>query len=113
MPAAVASGWAEAMADLRAEQPMGKFAGLSNYLNHNHLAIDDLRQILAESKGLGDIAPRLMNLPFYRALAFTLAYCFVVTPLAMGLGFAVALAVNTMSSECRTSYAFSWSTART
>lgn len=92
---------AEAMAQLRAEQPMGKFAGLSNYLNHNHLAIDDLRQIFAENEGLGDIAGRLMNLPFYRALAFTLAYCFVVTPLAMALGFAVALAVNTIPKMLR------------
>ena len=92
---------AEAMAQLRSEQPMGKFAGLSNYLNHNHLAIDDLRQIFAENEGLGDIARRLMNLPFYRALAFTLTYCFLVTPLAMALGFAVALAVNTIPKMLR------------
>lgn len=90
-----------AMAELRAEAPMGKFAGLSNYMNHNHLAIDDLRTIFADNDGLADIAHRLMNLPFYRALAFTLTYCFVVTPLAMALGFAVALAVNTIPKFLR------------
>ena len=51
---------------------------------------------LATSDGLRDIASRVMNLPFYRALAFTLTYCFIVTPLAMALGFAIALAVNTL-----------------
>ena len=39
---------------------------------------------------------RIYNLPFYKALAFTLTFCFVVTPLAMALGFAIALAVNTL-----------------
>lgn len=91
----------EAMAALREAAPMGKFAGLSNYLNHNHLAIDDLRAIFSDNQGLGDIASRLMNLPFYRALAFTLTYCFFVTPVAMALGFAVALAVNTIPKFMR------------
>ncbi len=86
----------EAMAKLKAAQPMGQFAGFANYLNHNHLAEDDLREIFGSNTGIGDIASRLMNLPFYRALAFTLTYCFIVTPLAMILGFSIALAVNTL-----------------
>lgn len=90
-----------AMAKLREVAPMGKFAGFSNYLNRNHLAIDDLRVIFTNNDGLADIGYRVMNLPFYRALAFTLTYCFVVTPLAMALGFAVALAVNTIPKFLR------------
>ncbi len=86
----------EAMAKLKADQPMGAFAGFSNYLNHNHLAVDDLRAIFGDNRGIGDIVARVMNLPFYRALAFTLTYCFFVTPFAMALGFFIALAVNTM-----------------
>ena len=39
---------------------------------------------------------RIYSLPFYRALAFTLAYCFLVTPLAMILGFLIALGVNSL-----------------
>jgi len=85
-----------AMTELQKAQPMGQFAGFANYLNHNHLAIDDLRQIFATGTGISDIASRLMNLPFYRALAFTLTYCFLVTPLAMILGFVTALAINTL-----------------
>jgi ABC-type sugar transport system permease subunit len=90
-----------AMAKLREDAPMGKFAGFSNYLNRNHLAIEDLRDIFADNDGLADIVSRMMNLPFYRALAFTLTYCFTVTPLAMALGFAVALAVNTIPRMLR------------
>lgn len=36
-----------AMESLRTEQPMGQFAGLSNYLNRNHLALAELREIMA------------------------------------------------------------------
>jgi ABC-type sugar transport system permease subunit len=85
-----------AMEKLRAEAPMGRFAGFSNYLNRNHLAVDEVGDIFTDGGGFKHIVSRLMNLPFYRALAFTLTYCFVVTPLAMALGFAIALAVNTL-----------------
>jgi ABC-type sugar transport system permease subunit len=91
----------DAMAALRAEKPLGKFAGFANYLNRNHLAVAELRGIFADNAGIGDIASRIMNLPFYRALAFTLTYCFIVTPLAMALGFAIALAVNTLPKLLR------------
>ncbi len=86
----------EAMAKLEAEQPLGQFAGFSNYLNRNHLAVDEIGAIFADNDGFGDIVSRIFNLPFYKALSFTLVYCFLVTPLAMGLGFAIALAVNTL-----------------
>lgn len=85
-----------AMAAYKAEHPMGQFAGFDNYLNRNHLAIADLGQIWSEGGGIGAMVFKLMNLPFYRALAFTLTYCFAVTPLAMALGFCIALAVNTL-----------------
>ena len=86
----------DAMAALRADKPLGRFAGFANYLNRNHLAVNEVGEIFATNTGLGDIANRIMNLPFYRALAFTLTYCFIVTPIAMSLGFAIALAVNTL-----------------
>ena len=91
----------EAMDKLKAGAPLGQFAGFANYLNHNHLAVDDLAVIFSDNKGLSDVVARLMNLPFYRALAFTLVYCFTVTPLAMALGFAIALAVNTLPRNFR------------
>lgn len=88
----------EAMEKLQQEQPMGQFAGFANYLNRNHLAVDEIRQILTVNDGFGDVASRIFNLPFYKALSFTLVYCFLVTPLAMALGFTIALAVNTLPS---------------
>lgn len=86
----------EAMAKLQADQPLGQFAGLANYLNRNHLAVEEIGTILSDNQGVGDIAARIFNLPFYKALSFTLVYCFLVTPLAMALGFSIALAVNTL-----------------
>ncbi|KKB08045.1 carbohydrate ABC transporter permease [Devosia chinhatensis] len=85
-----------AMAQLRAEQPMGQFNGFGTYLNRGHLAVNEIGAILANNTGLGDIVSRIYNLPFYKALSFTLVFCFVVTPLAMGLGFIIALGVNTI-----------------
>jgi len=86
----------EAMAKLQAERPLGQFAGLSNYLNRNHLAVNEIKAIFADNSGFANIVSRIFNLPFYKALSFTLVYCFLVTPLAMALGFTTALAVNTL-----------------
>ncbi|NDV00282.1 carbohydrate ABC transporter permease [Pseudoroseicyclus tamaricis] len=86
----------EATAEIRDERPLGRFAGITNYINRNHLAFDQVREIWSTSDGLGEIWSRMMNLPFYKALAFTLVYCFLVTPFAMMLGFAIALGVNTL-----------------
>ena len=85
-----------ATADLRAQDPLGRFNGLGTYLDRAHLAVDELGAILSENDGPGDIVRQVMNLPFYKALAFTLTYAFLVTPLCMALGFAVALAVNAL-----------------
>jgi ABC-type sugar transport system permease subunit len=86
----------EAMAKLQAERPLGQFAGLSNYLNRNHLAVAEIKAIFADNDGFADIVRSIFNLPLYKALSFTLVYCFLVTPLAMALGFTIALAVNTL-----------------
>ncbi len=86
----------EAMAKLQEERPLGQFAGFANYFNRNHLALSEIASILSDNQGIGDIVGRVFNLPFYKALSFTLVYCFLVTPLAMALGFAIALAVNTL-----------------
>ncbi len=86
----------EAGAKLQAEQPLGQFNGLGTYLNRGHLAVAEIAEILGKNAGLGDIFSRIVNLPLYKALLFTLVFCFVVTPLAMALGFAIALAVNAL-----------------
>jgi ABC-type sugar transport system permease subunit len=90
-----------AMAKLQEEQPLGMFNGLGTYLNRGHLAVNEIGAILSNNNGIGDIASRIYNLPFYKALSFTLVFCFVVTPLAMALGFAIALAVNTLPKPAK------------
>lgn len=87
---------AEATAKLKKEQPLGQFNGIGTYLNRGHLAVAEIGDILANNSGLGDVITRIYNLPFYKALTFTLVFCFVVTPLAMLLGFVIALALNTI-----------------
>ncbi|MDF0599108.1 sugar ABC transporter permease [Psychromarinibacter sp. C21-152] len=86
----------EAMEQLREEQPAGRFHGLGTYTNPSHLAIDDIREIVATSENFGEIRNRIMNLPFYKALIFTLAYTFIVTPLVIVLGFIIAVVVNSI-----------------
>lgn len=85
-----------ATAALQEAQPLGRFAGLSNYTDRNHLATAELGRIWGAEGSVGAKIDAMMNLPFWRALAFTLTYCFVVTPLAMALGFAIALGINTL-----------------
>jgi multiple sugar transport system permease protein len=91
----------EATAALREEQPLGQFAGLEIYKDRNHLAVNEFGQLWKDSAGLGDFARKLMNLPFYDAMAFTLTYTFVVTPLTVILGFIIAIAVNAAAKALR------------
>jgi ABC-type sugar transport system permease subunit len=84
----------EATRQLLQEQPLGKFNGLGTYTNRAHLAFAEIATIVAANTGFADTVARIYDLPFYRALVFTLAYTFIVTPLAIMLGFLIALAVN-------------------
>ena len=91
----------EATAQLRAEQPLGRFAGLEIYLDRGHLATREVAEAWRARSSLGDFAARLQNLPFYRAMSFTLVYTFTVTPLLIVLGFVIAIAVNSLHRRLR------------
>ncbi len=78
----------------REDNPLGRFVGSSIYTDRSHLAVAELAEAWRSSSGLADFVGKLMNLPFYKALAFTLTYMAFVTPLSLTLGFLVALAVN-------------------
>ena len=82
---------------LRAERPLGQFNGFGTYTDRNHLAFAEIGAILSANDGIGDVASQIFNLPLYKALIFTVTYTFVVTPLAMLLGFLIALAVNSLT----------------
>ena len=84
----------EATAALKSEKPLGQFNGLDTYTNRNHLAFTEVSNAWATSDSIGNFISKLMNLPFYRALAFTLTYTFIVTPFVIVLGLMIALGVN-------------------
>lgn len=81
---------------LRKDRPLGRFVGTEIYTNRGHLATNEVSKAWRESDGIGDFSSRLLNLPYYGALAFTLTYTAVVTPCALILGFLIALGVNTL-----------------
>ena len=91
----------EAMAKLVEEQPLGRFNGLGTYTNRSHLAFAEVSKAWAESDGIGSFLSRIYNLPFYKALSFTLVFTFVVTPLVIVFGLLIAVCVNATSRACQ------------
>ena len=85
-----------ATAELWREAPLGRFAGFDIYLDRGHLATAEIARAWATSESWGEFWRIVFNLPFYRALAFTLTYTFVCTPALIALGFAIAVAVNSL-----------------
>lgn len=92
---------AEAMARLNREQPQGRFNGFGTYLDAGHLATAEIRAIWASAPDLGSALRGIARLPFYEALLFTLAFALVVSPLALALGFLLALAVSALPRAAR------------
>ncbi len=86
----------EATAALRDEKPMGKWAGAQIYMDRGHLAVNEVRAAWRSSDSWGAFLSQVSNFPFYSALAFTLTFMFVVTPLCIILGFAIAVGVNSL-----------------
>ena len=91
----------EATSELRAKQPLGRFSGLEIYLDRGHLAISEVNAAWSSSDSLSQFFSRLGNLPFYRAMGFTLTFTFVVTPFVIILGLLIALAVNSLHARIR------------
>ncbi|MXQ08089.1 ABC transporter permease subunit [Alphaproteobacteria bacterium GH1-50] len=85
-----------ATAELRQAQPLGRFNGLGTYFDRGHLATAEVAEIWRTADGIREFFSRLMNLPFYKALVFTLAYTAIVTPSVILLGMAIALGVNAL-----------------
>ena len=63
----------EAFAALNKEKPLGRFNGFKTYIDRNHLAFKELHEGWNNSKTFGEFSKNFMNLPFYKALIFTLA----------------------------------------
>lgn len=91
----------EAMEQLNAEKPLGRFSGLSIYFDRGHLAVSEVADAWGNSDSVGAFFTELNNLPFYRALGFTLTYTFIVTPLTIVLGFMIAISVNSLGGAIK------------
>ncbi len=91
----------EATQALRDAAPMGRFAGLEVYFDRGHLATAEVAEAWRTRESLGAFFGELGNLPFYRAMAFTLTYTFTVTPLLIALGFFIAVGVNSVTRQIR------------
>ena len=91
----------EATSDLRAAKPLGRFVGLEIFKDRGHLALSEVKEIWSATSSFGEFFSRLSNLPFYRAMSFTLTFTFIVTPLVVLVGFLVALNVNALYQKLR------------
>ena len=79
---------------------LGRFNGLGTYTNRAHLAFGEIWPRPGTTTAtLGEFWNRVMSLPFYRALSFTLTYTFVVTPFVLVLGLAIAVGVNRLPAH--------------
>ena len=88
----------EATRALSEQKPLGKFNGFGTYTNRNHLAFSHISEAWNAAPNLGYFIGEVLNLPFYKALSFTLTYTFIVTPCVIILGFCIALCVNRLPS---------------
>ncbi|MEO1640519.1 MAG: sugar ABC transporter permease [Pseudomonadota bacterium] len=91
----------EATQALREAEPLGQWAGLNIYKDRNHLAFAEVGEAWTSRINMGDFFDTLMNLPFYSAIAFTLTYTAVVTPLTIIAGFLIAIGVNAVARALR------------
>lgn len=91
----------DATAALRAEKPLGQFAGFTTYLDRNHLAVSEVGETWQKTNNWREFGSQMLNLPFYKAISFTLTFTFVVTPLVIIVGFVIAVAVNSAIRQIR------------
>ena len=86
---------------IREAKPLGKFNGFGTYIDRNHLATEEIKKFWNETETFGEFVDQVTNLPFYKALIFTLTYCIFVTPNVLLLGFIIALSLNAISRKIR------------
>ena len=91
----------DATASLRTENPLGKFVGTAIFTDRGHLAVSEIGDAWKNSDTIGMFFSTIYNLPFYRAMAFTLTFTFVSVPLLIMLGFVIALAVNSLNRHLK------------
>ena len=91
----------EATKNLKESNPLGKFVGFDIYLDRGHLAIENFKELWKTSDNIFSFMKNLGNLPFYKAIFFTLTFTFTVTPMMLVIGFMIALGVNRINKNLR------------
>jgi len=86
---------------VREAEPLGRFIGLEIFFDRGHLAVKEVGEIIRYSNSFNEAFSKLSNLPFYRALAFTLTFTFIVTPFVIIFGFLIAVTVNAINSHLK------------
>ena len=86
---------------LKNKNPLGKFVGFDIYFDRGHLAIDKINEIWIKNDNFFNFLTSISNLPFYKAIFFTLTFTFTVTPIMLVLGLLVALGVNSINKQLR------------
>ena len=87
--------------DLKNEKPLGRFVGLEIYLDRGHLALEQVKDHWNNSKDLVSFFALISDLPFYKAIFFTLTFTFTVTPIMLVLGLLIALGVNSINKQLK------------
>ena len=90
-----------AISILKDKNPLGKFVGFDIYFDRGHLAIKKINEIWITKKNFFDFLSSISNLPFYKAIFFTLTFTFTVTPIMLVLGLLIALGVNAINKQLR------------
>ena len=91
----------EATKDLKNEKPLGRFVGLDIYLDRGHLAFEQVKDHWNKSEDLVSFLTLISDLPFYKAIFFTLTFTFTVTPIMLVLGLLIALGVNSINKQLK------------
>ena len=87
--------------DLKNEKPLGRFVGLDIYLDRGHLAFEQVKDHWNKSEDLYNFITLISDLPFYKAIFFTLTFTFTVTPIMLVLGLLIALGVNSINKQLK------------
>ena len=87
--------------DLKNEKPLGRFVGLDIYLDRGHLAFEQVKDHWHKSKDVVSFFTLISDLPFYKAIFFTLSFTFTVTPIMLVLGLLIALGVNSINKQLK------------
>ena len=87
--------------DLKNEKPLGRFVGLDIYLDRGHLAFEQVKDHWHKSKDVVSFFTLISDLPFYKAIFFTLTFTFTVTPIMLVLGLLIALGVNSINKQLK------------